>query len=191
MRFLVATALGLVVAAGGPALAQITGQPVAAHTGYTIEPFSPPAQVTIQGTGVRLRAEPFATPQAQVLSSGSTGLLLDVVGIARMADWNWYQVVLKNGQKAFIRSDLTSAPSRGSAGAPLAAPAPVSPAPVSPMPISPPPTASAPYLAPQPIQPPPIQLAPPVALEAPIDQPRNRDPLDLPRPSDPPGLQSH
>ncbi len=81
---------------------------------YTVEPFTPMNPITIQGSGVRLRAEPFATQQTQVLSSGSTGLPLNVVGIARMGDWNWYQVVLKSGQKAFIRSDLTSHPSQGS-----------------------------------------------------------------------------
>ena len=79
---------------------------------YTVEPFTPPAQITIKGTGVRLRAEPFASQDVPVLSHGSTGLVLNVVGIARLPDWNWYQVVLRSGQKAFIRSDYTSAPSK-------------------------------------------------------------------------------
>ncbi|RYG31123.1 MAG: hypothetical protein EON93_13540, partial [Burkholderiales bacterium] len=107
-------ALGAASGIGSVAVAQTPGQPVVSQASYTIEPFAPAgAPITIQGTGVRLRAEPFSTPQTQVLSSGSTGHVLNIVGIARLADWNWYQVVLKNGQKAFIRSDVTSAPSRG------------------------------------------------------------------------------
>ena len=114
----VAAALG----AAGAAQAQSPVQPV--RTAYVVEPFTPSNQITIQGTGVRLRAEPFANRDTPVLSSGSTGLALSVVGIARLPDWNWYQVVLNNGQKAFIRSDLTSAPSKGGVAASAAAPLP-------------------------------------------------------------------
>ncbi len=127
MRLVASAVLAAVIAAGGIALApvsgaqvsgaQVTGSPAAVARGtYTVEPFTPTAAITIQGTGVRLRAEPFAAKDTPVLSSGSTGMQLTVVGIARQPDWNWYQVVLRNGQKAFIRSDLTSAPSRGQGG---------------------------------------------------------------------------
>ena len=114
MRIVASAVLAAVVAAGGVASAQVTGSPAAiVHGTYTVEPFTPTTAITIAGTGVRLRAEPFASKDTPVLSSGSTGMQLSVVGIARQPDWNWYQVVLRNGQKAFIRSDLTSAPSRG------------------------------------------------------------------------------
>ena len=140
MRVVVSAVFMAALGAGGVAVAQaptqMQGQPVVSHASYTVEPYAPPgAPITIQGTGVRLRAEPFSTPQTQVLSSGSTGLALNVVGIARLADWNWYQVVLKNGQKAFIRSDLTSSPSRGNGqAAPVAAPAMPAPVAAAPMP---------------------------------------------------------
>ena len=114
MRIVASAVLAAVVVVGGVASAQVTGSPAAiVHGTYTVEPFTPTAAITIAGTGVRLRAEPFASKDTPVLSSGSTGMQLTVVGIARQPDWNWYQVVLRNGQKAFIRSDLTSAPSRG------------------------------------------------------------------------------
>lgn len=113
MRFALASVLASVLATAGAAAAQVpVGQPAVAQAAYTVEPFTPSTPVTIQGQGVRLRAEPF-TGQTPVLSSGSTGLELTVVGLVRMSDWAWYQVVLRNGQKAFIRSDLTSAPLAG------------------------------------------------------------------------------
>lgn len=213
MRILAVTAFVIAMAAGRPALAQITGQPVAAHAAYSVEPFTPPNAIMIQGSGVRLRAEPFANAQTPVLSSGSTGLVLNVVGIVRQPDWNWYQVVLKSGQRAFIRSDLTSAPSRGGG---TAAPGPVTPQPVpqrpiaipAPTPVAPlpsptpfeatpvpapatPPVTQYPTLGPaQPLEPPAVQLAPPAQ---PVTPPAttNRGSIDLPLPGDPSGLQSH
>ena len=118
----------LAIGATGVALAQTP--PTAVHAAYMVEPFTPGSPIIVQGTGVRFRAEPFATKETQVLSSGSTGLALTVVGIARQPDWNWYQVVLKNGQKAFIRSDLTSAPSRGGTSGSPTSLVPVTPSPV-------------------------------------------------------------
>lgn len=110
------------MSAAAPAQAQVPAG--VARAAYTVEPFAPGSQITIQGAGVRLRAEPIVAADIPVLSSGSTGLPLNVVGIARLPDWNWYQVVLKSGQKAFIRSDYTSAPSKGGAPQPPALPAP-------------------------------------------------------------------
>jgi len=113
---LAAVAATVVAASGGVASSQGVGTPAGvARTAYTVEPFTPAAPITIQGQGVRLRAEPFATKDTPVLSSGSTGLQLNIVGVVRQSDWDWYQVVLRNGQKAYIRSDLTTAPSRGTA----------------------------------------------------------------------------
>lgn len=139
----VAVALGaLAIGCGatGVAMAQAPG---VVSVAYTVEPYAPPSTVTINGTGVRLRAEP--STATQVLSSGSTGLPLTVVGVARMSDWTWYQVILKSGQKAFIRSDLTSAPMRGGA-APAATPVAAAPAAAPAMPpavaYTPPPTYS-------------------------------------------------
>lgn len=179
-----------VLAAGGVAIPQVPGQSAIARASYTVEPYAPAgAPITIQGTGVRLRAEPFTTPQTQVLSSGSTGHVLNVVGIARLADWNWYQVVLKNGQKAFIRSDLTSAPSRGTGQSSPAIHAPAAPEiAFTPAPPPTPPAYVPPaYTPPVPIDPQPVPLAPAVTQPAVSDRPS----LDLPRPSDPAGLQSH
>src|SRR5262245_10694849 len=113
---LAAVAMGCMGAAHGQAV----------RTAYVVEPFTPPSTITIQGEGVRLRNEPF-TQETQILSHGSTGLPLTIVGIARLPDWNWYQVILKSGQKAFIRSDYTSAPSKGG-GAVAPAPQPAEPA---------------------------------------------------------------
>lgn len=190
---IVVSALFAATLAGGVAVAQIPGQPATTHVSYTVEPYAPAgAPITIQGTGVRLRSEPFTSPQTQVLSSGSTGLALNVVGIARLPDWNWYQVVLKNGQKAFIRSDLTSAPSRGSGGS--AAPVAPAAAPVIAYTPTPPPTPPAyvppAYTAPTPITPQPVPLSPAVSQPSTPAQ-TGRPSLDLPLPSDPAGLQSH
>lgn len=167
MRLVVSTVLAAVLVAGvaAPTLAQVTGQNVASRA-YMVEPFAPPAPITIQGTGVRLRAEPFATQDTQVLSTGSTGLQLNVIGLARQPDWNWYQVILRNGQKAFIRSDLTSAPSRGGGAAPVA------PRPVT-TPVAPPQVAYTPPPTPQPWQPPAAQQAPQLA---PVPQPAQQLP---------------
>ena len=206
MRVVVSAVFIAALGAGGVAVAQVPtqmqGQPVVSHASYTVEPYAPPgAPITIQGTGVRLRAEPFSTPQTQVLSSGSTGLALNVVGIARLADWNWYQVVLKNGQKAFIRSDLTSSPSRGNGQAAAAAPvaAPTMPAPVAaaPMPATPIVTAPSSYTptpppTPQPYVPP--QYSQPIPAAQPVQTPpvtNSLPSLDLPKPSDPAGLRSN
>lgn len=120
MRFALTSVLAAVLMTAGAASAQTPGAPAAITRAYTVEPFAPSAPITIQGQGVRLRAEPFTTRETPVLSSGSTGLQLTVVGLTRMPDWTWYQVVLKSGQKAFIRSDLTSAPMAGG-GAQVAA----------------------------------------------------------------------
>jgi hypothetical protein len=213
MRVVVSAVFVAALSAGGVAAAQVPGQPVVSHASYTIEPYAPPgAPITIQGTGVRLRAEPFTTPQTQVLSSGGTGLVLNVVGIARLPDWNWYQVVLKNGQKAFIRSDLTSSPSRGNGQAAPVAPAPVviAPVPATPLPtpvvatpavIAPPvstytptpPPEPQPYVPPSysqpiPIAPQPVPLAP-AATPAPTTG--GLPSLDLPKPTDPAGLRSN
>lgn len=197
MRVVVSGVLAGVLASGAAALAQIPGgQPVVVRTSYTVEPFTPPSQVTIQGTGVRLRAEPFTDAQTQVLSSGSTGLALNVVGIARLPDWNWYQVVLNNGQKAFIRSDLTSAPLRGSGQAAAVVPlAPAAPAAPTPPQVAytptPPPTPPA-YTAPITIDRQPVPLTPPSSSQAsPPPISTGRPSLDLPGPSDPRGLRSN
>jgi hypothetical protein len=156
----------------GVAMAQ---QPGAVSAAYTVEPFTPASTITINASGVRLRAEPFANQQTPVLSTGSTGLPLTVVGIARMPDWTWYQVILKNGQKAFIRSDLTSAPSRG--GTQLAgAPSPAMPA----YPAQPAPTTSAalpPAPTPPAYQPPSYQ---PPAYQPPAYQPPAYQPPPVP-----------
>ncbi|MCF8508449.1 MAG: hypothetical protein K9G83_06905, partial [Hyphomonadaceae bacterium] len=154
MRFVIVSALAAVlsVAAIAPAISQGAGQPAATRA-YMVEPFTPAAPITITATGVRLRAEPF-TGNTPVLSSGATGMQLTVVGISRQPDWNWYQVVLRNGQKAFIRSDLTSAPSRGdSTPAPIASNPVTYPAPVMP-PITTAPIAAAPVTAPPGVAPP-------------------------------------
>ena len=148
---------------------------------------------------MRLRAEPFSTPQTQVLSSGSTGHVLNVVGIARLADWNWYQVVLKNGQKAFIRSDLTSSPSRGNGQAAPVAPVSTVPIAATPMPAVPPVTAPSSYTPtpppiPQPYVPPP-QYSQPILAPQPVPlapaATSGLPSLDLPKPSDPSGLRSN
>jgi hypothetical protein len=168
MRFVIASAFAAVVAVGlvAPALSQPPGQ-LSGTRAYMVEPYTPPAPITIQGAGVRLRAEPFATPDTRVLSSGSTGLPLNVVGIVRQPDWDWYQVILRNGQKAFIRSDLTSAPSRVGASASSASVA----APVSPQrpALVAPPVVAPPVLAP-PVVAPPV-VAPPLSLPLPGGQP--------------------
>lgn len=150
MRFVIASVLAATLAVGGVAAAQISSvNRTTTRTAYMVEPFTPATPITIQGTGVRLRAEPFTTNDSQVLSTGSTGLQLNVIGIARQADWNWYQVILKNGQKAFIRSDLTSAPMRGDATATYTAPV---------QPVGPPPQiAYTPPPTPQPAWTPPAQ----------------------------------
>lgn len=189
MRSLVSATVLSALTLGTAAVAQVSA--------YTVEPFSPSATITIQGSGVRLRAEPFATPQTQVLSSGSTGVALTVVGIARLPDWNWYQVILKNGQKAFIRSDLTSAPLRGgsssaaatlppipaSSSTPAAVTAPVTLPPVAPAPVTtPPPYASTTYTRPTtpPAYTPPVYTPPLSTPTAPI-QPAspNNAPISL------------
>ena len=193
MRVVVSALFAATLACGGAAVAQVPGQPAAAHVSYSVEPFTPAGQVTIQGTGVRFRAEPLTNPQTQVLSSGSTGLALTVVGIARLPDWNWYQVVLKNGQKAFIRSDLTSAPSRGTGQmTPLAPAAPAAPviAYTPTPPLTPPAYVPPAYTPPVPIDPQPVPLSPAVSQPA-TPMPTGRPSLDLPLPSDPAGLQSH
>lgn len=170
MRFVIVSALAAVlsVAAIAPAISQGAGQPAATRA-YMVEPFTPAAPITITATGVRLRAEPF-TGNTPVLSSGATGMQLTVVGISRQPDWNWYQVVLRNGQKAFIRSDLTSAPSRGdSTPAPIASNPVTYPAPVMP-PITTAPIAAAPVIAP-PVVAPPVMPQPPINLPRPTAQP--------------------
>ena len=142
MRIVASAMLAAVVVMSGAAAAQVAGSPTAISRGsYTVEPFTPSVPITIKGDGVRLRAEPFATKDTPVLSSGSTGLQLAIVGISRQPDWDWYQVTLRNGQKAFIRSDLTTAPSRGAgiATAPQTPPQVISapPRPVQPIPATP------------------------------------------------------
>jgi hypothetical protein len=188
MRILAAAVLAATLVPGGAASAQVAGQKPYTTTAYSVEPFTPTTPIMIQGSGVRLRAAPFAG-QTPVLSSGSTGLVLNVVGISRQPDWDWYQVVLKSGQRAFIRSDLTSAPLRGGA-APAQAAMVVSTPSVATQ-IAPPLPAATPLpsLGPaQPIEPPSVQLETPVQPSATTS---NRGSLDLPKPSDPPGLLSH
>jgi hypothetical protein len=194
MRGLLSAVVLSALATGGvPSVAQVPAT-------YTVEPFTPSATITIQGSGVRLRAEPFATPQTQVLSSGSTGLTLNVVGLARLPDWNWYQVVLKNGQKAFIRSDLTSAPSRGATAA-LSAPA-LPPIPViqTPTPVYQPPvyqpSVSQPSAPLPPVYPPPVSAQPagpgdaPISLVPTSNLPALQPGSPVSSASDPSGLQS-
>lgn len=174
MRFALTSLIAAAVVSTGAASAQIPigAQPSPTRATYTVEPFTPAAAVTIQGQGVRLRAEPFATRETPVLSSGSTGLQLTIVGLARMPDWVWYQVVLRNGQKAFIRSDLTSAPMAGGGLQVAATPAPVAPAAPQARPYLPP-QAGAIAMTPQPN---------PAAPSAPTTT-RPAPGLDLPLPS--------
>jgi len=165
MRYVTISALAIVLGAGAvtPAVAQGPGQ-AAANRAYMVEPFTPPGPITITASGVRLRAEPF-TGNTLVLSSGTTGMQLTVVGISRQPDWNWYQVILRNGQKAFIRSDLTSSPSRGDG-----APAPVATNPITyPAPVMPP-AVALPTLSP-PVVSPPVTPQPPISLPLPATQP--------------------
>jgi hypothetical protein len=174
MRLALTSVLAAVLMTAGAASAQTPGTPTAITRAYTVEPFAPSAPITIQGQGVRLRAEPFTTRETQVLSSGSTGLELTVVGLTRMPDWAWYQVVLRNGQKAFIRSDLTSAPMAGG-GTQVA----VAPPQVATQPVAQP----RPYLPPQPGA---ITMTPQPNPAAPVQtqpQPRPATGIDLPLPS--------
>lgn len=160
MRIVLTTVLAATLVLGNVAAAQVGGAGrTTTRSAYMVEPFTPSAPISINGTGVRLRAEPFATNDTPVLSTGSTGLQLQVVGLARQSDWNWYQVILRNGQKAFIRSDLTSAPMRGDS----------TPAYVAPVqPIAPPPqVAYTPPPTPQPAQPQPTWTSPVVAQPLP------------------------
>jgi hypothetical protein len=205
MRSLISAAMLAAVAASGmgAAHAQVPGSAVRAA--YVVEPFAPASTITIQGTGVRLRSEPF-TQDTIILSHGSTGLPLTIVGIARLPDWNWYQVILKSGQKAFIRSDYTSAPSKGGgAVAPptqLAAPLPppsridygtpstvVSTAPVSaPVPLTPPQPSSAypaspSYVPPAPAYPPAPSYVPATPVYTPQPVPVQTTPAPAPAPS--------
>jgi len=175
MRLVLASVMVAALAASGAASAQTTGvlQPAAVRAAYTVEPFAPAMPITIQGTGVRLRAEPFTGNDTPVLSTGSTGLQLSVVGLARLPDWVWYQVVLRNGQKAFIRSDLTSAPMQGGARDMTPAPA-TSPAVASTQRPTLPPQAGAITMTPLPnpaYVPPTTQPAPSVALPLPSSSP--------------------
>lgn len=172
MRFVIVSVLAASLALGGIATAQVSGAGRnISRTAYMVEPFTPATPITIQGTGVRLRAEPFTGNDSQVLSTGSTGLQLNVIGIARQADWNWYQVILRNGQKAFIRSDLTSAPMRGDATATYVAPV---------QPVGPPPqVAYTPPPTPQPAWIPPSQPAPDSGA---ISLTPGSGSLDLPKP---------
>jgi len=148
MRIVLTSVLVATLAIGGVAAAQVTGVSRATtRSAYMVEPFTPPTPITINGAGVRLRAEPFATNDTPVLSTGSTGLQLTVVGLARQADWNWYQVILRNGQKAFIRSDLTSAPMRGDAAVNYVAP--VQPVQAVPQVVYNPPSTPQPWTPPQ------------------------------------------
>ena len=175
MRGLVPAILFSTLAIGAAGVVEAQTPSASVHAAYAVEPFAPSTPITIQGAGVRLRAEPFATTDTTVLSSGSTGLALAVVGLARQPDWNWYQVVLKNGQKAFVRSDLTSAPSRGGTGGvsltPAAALAPVTPPVVSTAPAYQPPSSPA-WQPPSPAWQPPTPaagapappLGPPISL---------------------------
>lgn len=170
MRFVTISALAIVLGAGAlaPAISQVSGQPAATRA-YMVEPFTPASPITITATGVRLRAEPF-TGNTPVLSSGSPGMQLTVVGLSRQPDWNWYQVILRNGQKAFIRSDLTSAPSRGDgAPAPVVSSPNTYPAPVMP-PVAVAPVVAPPVLAP-PVVAPPVAPQPPISLPLPAAQP--------------------
>ena len=165
MRFVTISAFAIVLGSGAlaPAISQGSGQPAATRA-YMVEPFTPASPITITATGVRLRAEPF-TGNTPVLSSGSPGMQLTVVGLSRQPDWNWYQAILRNGQKAFIRSDLTSAPSRGDG-----APAPVVSSPNTyPAPVMPP-GVVAPVVAP-PVLAPPVAPQPPIRLPLPAAQP--------------------
>ena len=170
MRFVTISALAIVLGSGvlAPAISQGSGQPAATRA-YMVEPFTPASPITITATGVRLRAEPF-TGNTPVLSSGSPGMQLTVVGLSRQPDWNWYQVSLRNGQKAFIRSDLTSAPSRGDgAPAPVVSSPNTYPAPAMPT------VAVAPVVAPPVLAPPvvarPVAPKPPISLPLPAVQP--------------------
>jgi hypothetical protein len=160
MRLVLTSVLAATLVLGGVAAAQVSGvNRTTTRSAYMVEPFTPAAPITINGTGVRLRAEPFATNDTPVLSTGSTGLQLTVVGLARQADWNWYQVILRNGQKAFIRSDLTSAPMRGDATSTYVPPV---------QPVAPPPQiVYTPPPQPQPVQPQPTWTPP----QAPVAQP--------------------
>ena len=175
MRSMISAATLAAVAMGcmGAAHGQVSASAI--RTAYTVEPFTPSGTITIQGTGVRLRAEPF-TLDTPILSHGNTGLPLTVVGIARLPEWNWYQVILRSGQKAFIRSDYTSAPSKGGSPAPpssqLAAPLPP-PSRIdygAPSAIS----SSAPVSAPAPLAPPqpaPVYTGPPAYSPSPAYTP--------------------
>src|SRR5262245_23288663 len=79
MRSVISAVVFASLAASVPvaAMAQAPGQPI--RVAYTVEPFSPPSQITIQGAGVRLRAEPFTGKDTPILSSGNTGLPLNVI----------------------------------------------------------------------------------------------------------------
>jgi hypothetical protein len=173
MRSVMSAAVFAAVAMGcmGAAHGQVPGSAI--RTAYVVEPFTPPSTITIQGTGVRLRNEPF-TQETQILSHGSTGLPLTVVGIARLPDWNWYQVILKSGQKAFIRSDYTSAPSKGGGAV---APAPQLAAPPTQLATPLPPPSRIDYGTPS-------SLGTPATVSAPVPlTPPEAQPVHTPAPS--------
>ena len=158
MRFVIVSVLAATLALGAVAAAQVSGvNRTTTRSAYMVEPFTPSSPIMIQGTGVRLRAEPFTTNDSQVLSTGSTGLQLNVIGLARQADWNWYQVILRNGQKAFIRSDLTSATMRGDTTTTYVAPV---------QPVAPQPQVT--YTPPSTPQPPTLQTWTPPAVAQPL-----------------------
>lgn len=93
--------------AAPPQAAALASEPAPA---FAVEAYRPTEPVQVRGTGVRLRTEPLATDEAEVVGVAQDGSTLEIVGRATQPEWVWYQVKMADGRLAFIRSDLTSAP---------------------------------------------------------------------------------
>lgn len=81
-------------------------------------PYVPAEIITVRASDVRIRARPQANIDVPIVAVSQHGDALDVVGIVKQSDWVWYEVRMGDGSNAYVRSDLTSQPLRGTSSNP-------------------------------------------------------------------------
>jgi len=92
---------------------QLRASPAAMQATFEVEPYTPPQPLIARTSGSRLRETPFARPDVRILALTTSEQPLNVVGRSQQADGVWYQVILSDGPRAYIRGDqLTPAPPR-------------------------------------------------------------------------------
>lgn len=103
----------LIIAASGAAFFfwQSSQRPVQADAGldpnhFEVLPYAAQQTIVARESELNIRALPFARPDVPILRESAAGEILNVTGLVRQEDGDWYQIRLAGGQVGYFKASL-------------------------------------------------------------------------------------